>query len=67
MSQPRCLLKGALGHELRRVFVRFAGAEGIVSLCNESRTTEDSRGMERERHVAINAKSGRLIENIVNE
>lgn len=62
VSQPRCLLKGALGHAPRRVFVPLVRADGIVnvSFCDWICKIEDSRGMERVRHVAIKANSGRL-------
>ncbi len=65
VSYARCLLKGVAGHPPRRVLVKLAGGDSRVSFCNESCTTEDSRGMERVRHVAINAKRGRLCEIIV--
>lgn len=68
VSPSRCLLKGASGQAPRRVFVvALADGDSMVAFCDGSRTAENSRGMERVRQVAINAKRGRLCEIIVDE
>ena len=62
VSQPRCLLKGASGHPPRRVVVALVDGDVIefVSFCDGNCRMEGSRGIERVRHAAINAKSGRI-------
>lgn len=70
VSQPRCLLKGGSGHVPRRVFVvALVNGDGIVmvSFCDEIRTIDGSRGMERVRDVTINANSGMLCGTIFDE
>ena len=60
--QARCLLNGASGHPPSRVFVAFVNGDVIVlvSFCDGNCRIEGSGGMERARHVTINAKSGML-------
>ena len=67
VSQPRCLLKGGSGHAPRRVFVALADGDIIVAFCDGSSTTEDCRGIESARHVAVSANSTRLCGIIVYE
>lgn len=62
VCQPRCLLNGASGHPPSRVVVALVNGDVIVivSFCEGNCRIEDSRGMERVRHVAINANSGMI-------
>ena len=67
VSQSRCMLKGASGHAPRRVLVALAGGDGIVPFSDGGRAAERSRGKERVRQVAINAKDGRICTIIVDD